>query len=206
MKNILLTLTVFLSFMVFTTGCEKVNGSDLNTNNTKENKKLKPTDELEVTAKVKMETNKGDFIIGLYGKAAPNTVKNFLSYVKEGYYNGLIFHRVIPGFVIQGGGFKPNMIKQETKAPIKLEIAKGLIHRKGILSMARTQVEDSATTQFFICLANVPSLDNKYAVFGELIKGIDTLDKIASVSTTRVGPYSNVPKEDVIILKATIIK
>jgi len=160
----------------------------------------------EITAKVKMETTKGDMLIGLYGNDVPVTVKNFLSYVEDGFYDGLIFHRVIPGFVIQGGGMEPGMIKKVTRNPIKLEIAKGLKHKKGVLSMARTMVEDSGTSQFFICLGSVPSLDNKYAVFGELLEGTAVLDKIASTSTGRFGRHKDVPKEDIIIQSAKIIK
>lgn len=160
----------------------------------------------EVTAKVKMETTKGDMLIGLFGKDAPISVENFLSYVKEGFYDGLIFHRVIPGFVIQGGGFYPKMEKKDTKSPIKLETKEDLIHEKGVLSMARTNVRDSGTSQFFVCLEKVPSLDNQYAVFGKLIEGIDTLDEIGATPTTTVGYFADVPKEDIIITKATVIE
>lgn len=160
----------------------------------------------EVTAKVKMETTKGDMLIGLFGKDAPISVENFLSYVKEGFYDGLIFHRVIPGFVIQGGGFYPQMKKKDTKAPIKLETKEDLIHEKGVLSMARTNVRDSGTSQFFVCLDNVPSLDNQYAVFGKLLEGMDTLDEIGATPTTTVGYFADVPKEDLIITKATVIE
>jgi cyclophilin family peptidyl-prolyl cis-trans isomerase len=159
----------------------------------------------EITAKVKMETTKGDMLIGLFGKDAPITVENFLSYVKEGFYDGLIFHRVIPSFVIQGGGFYPKMEKKDTHAPIKLEIAEGLKHEKGVLSMARTNVRDSGTSQFFVCLDNVPSLNNQYAVFGKLLEGIDTLDEVGATPTTTVGYFADVPKEDVVIIKATIV-
>ena len=160
----------------------------------------------EITAKVKMETTKGDMLIGLYGNDVPVTVKNFLSYVEDGFYDGLIFHRVIPGFVIQGGGMEPGMKQKETKAPIKLEIADGLKHEKGILSMARTQVRDSGTSQFFVCLEDVPSLDNQYAVFGELIEGTKVLDTIAKAPTGKVGFHRNVPTEDIKIISATIVK
>jgi len=160
----------------------------------------------EITAKVKMETTKGDMIIGLFGKDTPVTVENFLSYVEEGFYDGLVFHRVIPGFVIQGGGFAPKMEKKDTKAPIKLEIADGLKHEKGVLSMARTNVRDSGTSQFFVCLEEVPSLDNQYAVFGELLEGLDTLEEIGATPTTTVGYFADVPKEDIIITKAVIIE
>ncbi len=193
MKKLILIISIF---MLFFTACKKV----------QENPPQKEKKGPEITAKVLLHTNQGDMLVGLYGKDAPNTVKNFLSYVKEGFYNGLIFHRVIPGFVIQGGGFFPQMKRKQPKAPIKLEIAKGLKHKKGILSMARTNNPDSATTQFFICLGDVKSLDNKYAVFGKLIKGYGVLDKIASIETTSFGYYRNVPKKNIIIISAKIIK
>lgn len=193
MKKFILIISIFMFFMV---GCQKV----------KETPQKNIVKGPEITAKVLLHTNQGDMLVGLYGKAAPNTVKNFLSYVKEGFYNGLIFHRVIPKFVIQGGGFYPQMKKKQPKAPIKLEIAKGLKHTKGILSMARTNNPNSATTQFFICLGDVPSLDNKYAIFGKLIKGYGVLDKIASTATTSFGYYRNVPKKDIVIISAKIIK
>lgn len=193
MKKLILIISIF---MLFFTACEKV----------KEETHKKAIQGPKITAKVLLHTNQGDMLVGLYGEAAPNTVKNFLSYVKEGFYNGLIFHRVIPKFVIQGGGFYPKMKRKQPKAPIKLEIAKGLKHKKGILSMARTNVKDSATTQFFICLGDVTSLDGKYAIFGKLIKGEDVLDEIATTPTTSFGYYRNVPKKDIIILSAKIVK
>ncbi len=193
MKKFILIISILL---FFTAGCEKV----------KDSKLKKENHGPQITARVLLHTNQGDMLLGLYGKDAPNTVNNFLSYVKTGFYNGLIFHRVIPGFVIQGGGFYPKMKRKQPKAPIKLEIAKGLKHTKGILSMARTNNPDSATTQFFICLGNAKSLDNKYAAFGKLIKGYDTLDKIANTKTTGFGPYRNVPEKDIIILTAKIVK
>jgi len=196
MKKLILIISILMTFTLFTTACEKVKDTPVK-------KEVKGP---KITAKVLLKTNKGEMLIGLYGEDAPNTVKNFLSYVREGFYNGLIFHRVIPKFVIQGGGFAPKMIRKQPKAPIKLEIAKDLKHKKGILSMARTNNPDSATTQFFICLGDVPSLDNKYAVFGKLIEGINVLDKISKTQTTSFGPYRNVPKEDIVIISATIIK
>ena len=160
----------------------------------------------KITAKVKMETTMGDMLIGLYGEDVKLTVDNFLSYVEEGFYDGLIFHRVIPGFVIQGGGMEPGMKQKETKAPIKLEVDNDFKHTKGILSMARTNVRDSGTSQFFVCLDEVPSLNTQYAVFGELIEGLDVLDEIGATATTTSGYHSDVPQNDIIITKATIVE
>jgi peptidyl-prolyl cis-trans isomerase B (cyclophilin B) len=161
---------------------------------------------MEITAKVKMKTNKGDMIIGLYGNEAPITVKNFLDYVESGFYTNVIFHRVIPNFVIQGGGFEPKMVeKSNKKAPIKLEIAPIIKHEKYVLSMARTQVRDSATSQFFICLGRVTHLDNQYAGFGKVIEGEEVVDEIAKVKTKSAGFHQDVPAEDMIILSAEVI-
>jgi len=161
---------------------------------------------MNITAKVKMETTSGDFIIGLYGDEMPVSVKNFLSYVEEGFYDGIIFHRIIPNFVIQGGGFYPKMQQKQTKQPIKLEISPNIKHIKYVLSMARTQVRDSGTSQFFICTGNVPSLDNQYAAFGIITDGFDVIDKMANVRTKTVGYFQDVPVEDIIINKAYIIE
>ncbi|MEJ2637511.1 MAG: peptidylprolyl isomerase [Calditrichia bacterium] len=156
---------------------------------------------------VVMSTNMGDMTIELYPDKAPVTVKNFLNYVDNGFYNGTIFHRVIPGFVIQGGGFTQDMQKKPTNPPIKNEADNGLKNEKYTLSMARTQAVNSATSQFFINLADNAQLDNGamgfgYAVFGKVVKGMDVVDKIASVPTGNVGPYQDVPREPVIIKSA----
>ncbi len=159
---------------------------------------------------VEMETTLGTITIELYPDKAPETVKNFLAYVDDGFYNGLIFHRVIPGFVIQGGGFKPGMKKMATRAPIRNEAANGLKNLRGTLSMARTGVIDSATSQFFINLRDNTSLDHHgnsprtfgYAVFARVKKGMDVVDRIAAVPTTSKGFYRDVPREDVVIVKA----
>jgi len=211
MKNLISIIALFASLMITTsvTGCTKVAKNDKSKiANKKVEKKTekKEVKKEKITAKVLLKTTKGDMLIGLYGNDAPVTVKNFLQYVKDGFYTGLLFHRVIPGFVIQGGGMEPGMIKKVTRSPIKLEIAEGLKHKKGILSMARTQVRDSGTSQFFICLGDVPSLDNQYAVFGELIKGTKVLDTIAKAPTGKVGFHRNVPTEDIKIISATIVK
>lgn len=161
--------------------------------------------------KVVMVTNLGKIRIELFDDKAPITTANFRRYVKESFYNGLIFHRVIPGFVIQGGGFEPGMKQRRpTHPPIKNEADNGLKNTRGTLSMARTSQVNSATSQFFINVANNSSLDHKgpapgqfgYAVFGKVVEGMDVVDRIVAVPTTRVGYFSDVPKIDVVILKA----
>jgi cyclophilin family peptidyl-prolyl cis-trans isomerase len=163
---------------------------------------------------VKMETTMGDIVIELYRDKAPITVDNFLLYVEEGFYKDTIFHRVIRGFVIQGGGFTEDMVQKTTHAPIKNEADNGLINSRGTLSMARTSVVDSATSQFFINLVDNASLDHKskkpaeygYAVFGKVVEGMNVVDKIAAVATTSYKGHDNVPKSPVTIKRATVIK
>ncbi len=164
--------------------------------------------------KVLMETSKGDITIELYEKEAPKTVKNFLSYVSEGFFNDLIFHRVIKNFMIQGGGFDTEMRQKDPKAPIKNEARRGLGNKRGTLAMARTNIIDSATAQFFINLVNNDSLNHKndthagfgYAVFGEVIKGMDVVDSIARVKTGTFNGFRDVPKEPIIIKNVSIIE
>ncbi|MBI5375711.1 MAG: peptidylprolyl isomerase [Candidatus Schekmanbacteria bacterium] len=163
---------------------------------------------------VTMKTTMGDIEIELYADKAPESVKNFLSYVNSNYYSGLIFHRVIPNFMVQGGGFTAKMLKKETKEPIKNEAGNGLTNERGTLAMARTSEVNSATAQFFINLVNNDFLNHKdessqgfgYAVFGKVIKGLDVVDKIAEVKTTNMGPYQNVPVEPVTIISVTQLK
>ena len=157
-------------------------------------------------------TNYGNIEIELYPNEAPATVANFLGYVNEGFYDGLIFHRVIDGFMIQGGGFDADMNQKQTKEPIKNEAGNGLKNEKYTVAMARTNVVDSATSQFFINVADNAFLDHKdnsasgygYAVFGKVVSGMDVVDKIKGVETTTAGFYENVPKEAVIIEKAYV--
>lgn len=157
---------------------------------------------------VVLETTKGNIEIELFDKAAPLGVKNFLSYVDSGFYDGLIFHRVISGFMIQGGGFDKNMNKKPASTPIKNEATNGKKNVRGTLSYARTQDIHSATSQFFINLVNNDFLDYKndrqygYAVFGKVIKGMDVVDSIAKVKTGRFNRYNDVPVKPIIIIKA----
>jgi peptidyl-prolyl cis-trans isomerase A (cyclophilin A) len=151
-------------------------------------------------------TSLGSFDIELYQKEAPITANNFVEYVEQNFYENTLFHRVIPGFVIQGGGFEIGMSPKETNPPIKNEANNGLKNDKYTLSMARTNELDSATSQFFINLVDNKSLDPSpsnggYAVFGKVISGEEVIDEIASVRTTNVGPYQDVPVEDVYIIK-----
>lgn len=151
---------------------------------------------------VVFSTNYGDIKIELYPEQAPITVENFLSYVDDGFFDGTIFHRVIPGFVLQGGGFTPEMEQKKTKEPIKNEADNGLKNERGTLSMARTQVVDSATSQFFINLKDNAFLDHGgrdfgYAVFGKVVEGMDVVDEIAKVRTGNRGGHQDVPVEPV---------
>ena len=163
---------------------------------------------------VLIKTSMGDILVKLYPDKAPITVKNFLNYVDDGFYDNTIFHRVIDGFMIQGGGFEPGMIQKPTKAPIKNEANNGLSNLRGTIAMARTQVIDSATSQFFINLKDNTFLDHKddsvqgygYCVFGKVIKGMDVVDKIAKVQTHSVGYYQDVPVKDVVIEKIEVVK
>lgn len=162
----------------------------------------------EVTHRVEFQTSRGTFVVGLYGKQAPATVANFLSYVDEGFYSGKIFHRVIPGFVVQGGGFDADLKRSETREPIALEIIPGLKHEAGTLSMARTNAPRSATSQFFICTAEAPQLNGGYAAFGALESGLEVIEAIsmAPAGKRQVGdseaPMEDVPLETVTILQA----
>ena len=161
------------------------------------------------TMTVILETTKGNIEIELDNKKAPISVQNFLNYVNEGYYDGLIFHRVIKGFMVQGGGFTPDMVQKEPKAPIKNEADNGLKNDKYTIAMARTAVVDSATSQFFINTASNDFLNNGardfgYAVFGKVVSGTEVVDAIDNVATGRTGGFSDVPVEPVIITKAYV--
>lgn len=157
---------------------------------------------------VVLQTNYGDITLELFPEQAPITVENFLSYVDSGFFDGTVFHRVIPNFVLQGGGFDTQMQQKRTQAPIKNEADNGLKNARGTLSMARTQDVNSATSQFFINLNDNVFLDHGtrdfgYAVFARVVEGMDVVDKIAAVPTGRHGMHSDVPKEPVIVEKAS---
>lgn len=156
-----------------------------------------------VTDILEFDTSMGSFVIGLWGDDAPITVANFLEYVDDDFYTDLIFHRVIPDFMIQGGGFDAEMSQQGTSPPIELEIVAGASHLTGVISMARTSVPDSATSQFFVCVADVTSLDGDYAAFGETLEGYDIVEDISLVETESVGTYDDVPVTPVVINSIT---
>ena len=162
--------------------------------------------------KVKLSTSMGDIVVQLEPAKAPKTVENFLQYVKDKHYDGTIFHRVIDGFMVQGGGFTADMAQKPVRAPIVLEAQNGLKNDKYTIAMARTSAPDSATAQFFINVkdnamlnARQPSGDG-YAVFGKVVQGSDVVDKIKAVATGNQGGHQNVPNTPVTITSATVVK
>jgi cyclophilin family peptidyl-prolyl cis-trans isomerase len=153
------------------------------------------------------ETTLGSFTLELDAAKAPVTVENFLSYVDDGFFDGLIFHRVIPGFMVQGGGMVPDMSQKKNKAPIKLEAGNGLKNLRGTVAMARTNNPHSATSQFFINLVDNDFLNagpgnDGYTVFGKIVDGLDTIDRIAKERTARRKGHDDVPVTDVVITSA----
>ncbi len=167
---------------------------------------------LAADPRVALDTSAGRIVLELAPAKAPKTVENFLGYVKRGHYNGTVFHRVIGGFMIQGGGFTPDMKEKPTGKPIPLEAANGLSNTRGTLAMARTSNPNSATAQFFINVADNQRLDanqaadgHGYAVFGKVVEGMDVVDKIRTVPTGRRGMFSDVPLEPVTIKSAKLI-
>jgi peptidyl-prolyl cis-trans isomerase A (cyclophilin A) len=163
----------------------------------------------ESAPQVKFQTTQGDFTVEVYPDKAPKTVANFLQYVKDKHYNGTIFHRVIPGFMVQGGGFTPEMQQKATREPIPLESQNGLKNERGTLAMARTSVPDSGTAQFFVNVVDNSFLNYSaptpqgygYAVFGKVINGMETIDKIRAIPTRQ-----DVPTTQILINSATLVK
>ena len=162
--------------------------------------------------KVKLTTSMGDIVVQLDAAKAPKTVENFLAYVKDKHYDGTIFHRVMDGFMIQGGGFTPDMQQKATKAPVPLEATNGLKNDTFTIAMARTGNPNSATSQFFINvknndMLNAPKPDGYgYTVFGKVVSGTEVVDKIKAVATGNKGPHQNVPTTPVVIESATLVK
>jgi cyclophilin family peptidyl-prolyl cis-trans isomerase len=153
---------------------------------------------------IRFETNLGDFTIELFEEKAPLSVANFLKYIDDGHFDGTIFHRIVPGFVIQGGGFTENMTQKKTQPPVKNEADNGLKNLRGTLSMARTNDINSATSQFFVNLKDNDFLDHSrgnfgYAVFARVTDGMDVVDKIAAVKTGRKGGFDDVPVEPIVM-------
>ena len=156
---------------------------------------------------VRFETSHGNFTVELYEQDAPQTVANFLRYVDEGFFDGTVFHRIVPGFVIQGGGLTSDFSQKPTHPPVRNEADNGVRNERGTLSMARTEEIHSATSQFFVNLADNEFLDHRpgqygYAVFGRVTEGMDVIDKIAGVHTGRRRGYSDAPMDDVLIRSA----
>ena len=199
LKTLILSLLIFISFFATACDADKIDTSLLKD-------KANPV--------VKLDTNKGAIYIELYKKEAPVSVENFISYVDSGFYSGTIFHRVINGFMIQGGGFEPGMKQKKTRSPIKNEADNGLHNSRGTIAMARTQVVDSATSQFFINVVDNLFLDFKskrsdqygYAVFGAVVVGMDVVDMIRNEKTTTVSYFRDVPEKDVVITQAAVVK
>ena len=162
---------------------------------------------------VELRTTLGTIVVELDPQKAPQTVENFLQYVKDGHYNGTIFHRVIPGFMVQGGGFTPDMREKPTRGPIKNEADNGLRNATGTIAMARTAAPHSASAQFFINVENNTPLDFRsptqqgygYAVFGKVVKGMDVVSRIVQVPTGARPPHSDVPLKPVVIERAQVI-
>ena len=163
---------------------------------------------------VKLNTNHGTIVLELDAAKAPNTVANFLQYAKDGFYDGTIFHRVINGFMIQGGGMEPGMAEKQTGAPIQNEANNGLTNARGTIAMARTNDPHSATAQFFINTVNNDFLNHKsktnqgwgYVVFGKVVAGMDVVDAISSVKTVMRGMYRDVPAENIEIRSTVVLK
>jgi peptidyl-prolyl cis-trans isomerase B (cyclophilin B) len=163
--------------------------------------------------RVLLETTKGKILVELYADKAPKTVKNFLDYVKSGHYNGTIFHRVIPGFMIQGGGFNADMSEKTGRASIQNEADNRVLNQRGTLAMARRPDPHSASDQFFINVADNAPLNFRsktpdgwgYAVFGKVVEGMDVVDAIVKVRTTKKGLYDDVPVVPVVITKASVV-
>ncbi|MGK5630357.1 peptidylprolyl isomerase [Streptomyces sp. URMC 123] len=162
---------------------------------------------------IRLTTNVGDIVLALKPDEAPNTVDNFVQYVRDGHYDGTVFHRVIPAFMIQGGGFTPDFTQKPTRAPIRNEANNGLKNRRYAVAMARTNDPHSATSQFFINVVDNDFLDFRsespqgwgYAVFAEVVEGQDVVDRIAGVRTGTRNRHQNVPVEDVVIERAEIV-
>lgn len=163
---------------------------------------------------IKLTTNKGDITLELFSDKAPKTCENFEQYVKDGFYDGTIFHRVINNFMIQGGGFEPGMVPKETRDPIDNEADNGVSNENGTIAMARTNDPHSASAQFFINVKDNTFLDHTsptpngwgYCVFGKVVDGMDVVNDIKTVATGFSGGHQDVPEEDVVILKAEVVE
>ena len=175
---------------------------------------LLPLSTLAANPQVELKTSLGPVVIELYPENAPNTVKNFLQYVNDGFYDGTIFHRVIPGFMAQGGGMTTQLQEKPTRAAIRNEAPTGLRNAVGTVAMARTRNPHSATAQFFINVAENDFLDFKspdeagygYTVFGRVVGGMDVVNRMVRAPTTTIGPHQNVPRQPIVIERANVLK
>lgn len=201
-----ITVPLLVSFMLAVTGCG-TKEQPLN----KENSTM-AVEKVNAAPRVELTTSKGTIVIELDAAKAPITVKNFLTYVNEGFYTDTVFHRVIPGFMVQGGGMTADMNSKPNHAPIEIESSNGLKNMRGTLAMARTNNPNSATSQFFISTVDNDFLNYKspsnpgYAVFGKVVEGMDIVDAIEKVKTKNVGGHGDVPVEPITILSAKEIK
>jgi len=170
-----------------------------------------PAGALAADPQVDLKTSAGSIRVELYPAKAPKTVENFLRYVRDGHYDGTIFHRVIPGFMVQGGGMTPNMAQKPTRAPVPIESKNGLKNEVGTLAMARTSDPNSATSQFFINVSNNGFLDypgqdgHGYTVFGKVVDGMDVVNKIVAMPTGNQGMHQNVPRTPILIESASVV-
>ena len=170
-----------------------------------------PAGALAADPQVDLKTSAGSIRVELYPAKAPKTVENFLRYVRDGHYDGTIFHRVIPGFMVQGGGMTPNMAQKPTRAPVPIESKNGLKNEVGTLAMARTSDPNSATSQFFINVSNNGFLDypgqdgHGYTVFGKVVDGMDVVNKIVAMPTGNQGMHQNVPRTPILIESAKVV-
>lgn len=175
----------------------------------------KPAAAAKANPRVKLTTNQGDIVLELDQRSAPVTVDNFLKYVRDGHYDGTIFHRVIDGFMVQGGGYKEDLSGKPTRPPIMNEGPNGLKNARGTIAMARTNDPHSASAQFFINVTDNAALDHVaptdprswgYAVFGKVVEGMDVVDKIKATPTERKGVFENLPVTPVIVEKASVVE
>ncbi len=203
---------LFFSFFMLLAGCNAQDGGATKQSTAKETQSKTSGEKMSANPIIKMDTNKGTITIELYADKAPISAENMVNYVKDAFYDGTIFHRVIPGFMVQGGGMNPDMSEKSTKAQIKNEANNGLKNDRGTLAMARTNIPHSASSQFFINLKNNDFLNHSgetpqgwgYAVFGKVTEGMDIVDEIAKVKTGNHGGHGDVPLEAVVITKMTV--
>lgn len=203
-------LALILFFSLFIQGCNNEKSKENSLNSTQNSEVEAEVEEMNKTIVV-IETSKGTIEVELNQAKAPITTENFLKYVNDGFYDGTIFHRVMPNFMIQGGGFTPDGKQKQTYSPIKLESQNGLKNMKGTIAMARTQIPDSATSQFFINTVDNEFLDYRpgndgYAVFGKVVSGMDVVLTIEKVRTGKNGYHSDWPLENITINKVYVKK